>query len=364
MKTATRVARARSPAPGEDLSRTLLSDKPIRRFDTHGSAAFVLRDMELHVPTIFGLRGQRALDRLRRLVRNYTNNQPSPYLVVSLSSGTARHELTDLLSRELGGLTGPLIIAPNTGTRKPAAYRSGGEAAKDKEILIRAAETENSMLLILYGLDEPSMQLQMDIGRNQLRRIDNSLLQMLEEDHRLRDARGIMKMDEELKRELQRMGASLQEAQQRIPGLTNNDFQDDAHADALRSLQIMQMEGMTTLGDTEVQRIAHSLGIIPERMAMLGLASTLAPRQVQEAEAEVTMEKVSEQDTRREERRAEQNLGQTTDPARRMAQDEVVDPPLREVRQAQPSPSPQDRQRQNTAEPEAQPAPGEVSRRG
>jgi hypothetical protein len=300
MKVATRVARTRKHAPGEDVSDTLLSDNPIRRFDSHGSAAFVLRDMELHVPVIFGLRGQRALDRLRRLVRNYTNNQPSPYLVVSLSNGVAQHELKDLFSRELGGLTGPLIIAPDAGGRKPLAYRSGEEAAKDQDKLTGAAQKQNSLLLIMYGLDEPSRQMQLDIAKNQLHRINDSLALMLEEDAQLRDARGIMKMDEELKKDLQRMGLNLQQAQQRITGLTNNDFQDNTHGNLLRHLQAIQLMGATTLADTEVQRIASSLGIIPERMAMMGLlpaSNTASSRTAspgtargQTQEAEMTME--------------------------------------------------------------------------
>jgi hypothetical protein len=296
MKVASRVARVWKPAPGENLTHSVIFERPVRRFDTHGSASFVLQDIERNVPLVFGTQGEKALTRLRRLVRNYTNNEPWPYLVASLTSGMPRRELEGFLSRDIGH-AGPVVIAPDT-ARKPWVFTSEAQAMDAKERLTRAAEKSHGMMFILYGIDNPTLQKEYEIYRNQLRRVDGTLMQILEEDSRLRSARGIARMDEELLRRLRLLGRTLQDASQHITGLDSNDVQTDPHGDLYRSLMVIQnMEGSTTLDNAAVQRMVLALGIIPARYAELGLTQTSAagPDTAVQNEAQATMERQENQ---------------------------------------------------------------------
>ncbi len=132
------------------LPDTAIAARPILRFDTMGSPAHVLHDAETHAPQLFGVSPRFIHDSLERLVRNYAPNEKWTVIVLSISTGMARPELTEMFSRRFAH-QGPIIIDPDLGTPGHHLYMSQGHARIHLERLIEANEMTHGLMVVMYA---------------------------------------------------------------------------------------------------------------------------------------------------------------------------------------------------------------------
>jgi hypothetical protein len=243
----------------EYIRTHLLSEKPIARFDTHGTVGHVLSDIDRYVPLIFGPEGEKSLTTLHRVLRHYSVNEKWTYVVVSLSTGLARQELEGLLSRKLGH-SGPIIIDPDASTEDHQTFKDETEARIHKERLIKASEESGKILFVLYAIDNPDGQKERDVSMGSLQSIATALGFMLEEDARFRSLWSLDPLNADMRKRLEKIGLKSGE-------------KEDPHAAGLHVMHALfiDMRGIDHTNDLPIFLSIMRFGIIPSRWQQLGI---------------------------------------------------------------------------------------------
>jgi hypothetical protein len=250
------------------------SEKPVRRFESFGDIDKVLREVDIHVPVIFGDDGVRILEPLKSIIQKYASSQAWGKIALSLSQGMARRELDELLEREIGH-EGPLVIDPNASTEEHQVYQSQAVAKLQKDRLVRANEATGEILTVIYGIESTDIEVQTRLLKHRVRMAELTLEQAEEND----GASTLPKLSPQHARRLKMVRRRLKQANQMIG--TADDLNEDIHGELFLALATLLQ--MNDASSTAIKNLTHQLGILPEQFNNVSYAPfhQAAPASVQ-----------------------------------------------------------------------------------
>jgi hypothetical protein len=252
------------------MDNILLEEKPIRRFETFGSVAKVVKEVEVNVPPIFGEAGEKILEPLKSVIFKYASNQSWGEIALSLSQGMARNELNELLEREIGH-EGPLVIDPSASTEEHQVYQSQTLAKLQKDRLIRANESTGDILTVMYGIDSTKQDVQTRLLMHRVRMATLTLEAAEEQDELIRKGKGLPGLDPMLKRRLVMLRQRLKSAHEKLG--TADALNEDIHGELFLALAaIMRWGGRNEISSHVIQNLALQLGMLPEQFNQLGVS--------------------------------------------------------------------------------------------
>jgi hypothetical protein len=253
-----------------DPSSTLITEKPLLRFETFGPVAKVIKEAEVNVPHVFGTAGEKILEPLKTVIMKYASNQAWGEMALSLSQGMAQRELDELLEREIGH-EGPLVIDPSASTEEHQVYQSQTHAKLQKDRLIRANESTGDILTVMYGIDSTKREVQTRLLMHRVKMLQLTLEEAEEQDEGLRKIRGMPGMSPAMKRRLSLMRRRLKTAHEGLG--TVDDLNEDVHGELFLVLAtIMNMGGSGSVSSHVIQNLGYQLGLLPQQFNALGVS--------------------------------------------------------------------------------------------
>lgn len=254
----------------------LVLERPVLRFDTFGTCAYVLKDADVHVPAIFHDGDGKILKSLHALINEYTPKYRDMNIALSVSTGMTRKELTEVLERPLGR-EGPLIIAPDARSMahkvfETANFETKEEARSHTEHLLKDNKAGSGVMAILYGIPHGERDLLTRFAVRRVRMLNLSFQEMDEQDENWRNSRHWEQRTPQAVNAYEKMHGILDAQQARIMNYAGRLQQDDFDAGAQAAVATaMQLRSHQPVTQDSLRNLSYQLQTLPNLFERLGI---------------------------------------------------------------------------------------------